>query len=85
MDDEAEGGCESPVELDLGLVLLSTDSVQLCINERLHRVDVHEVLHGYVIWVAQHFESKWFVHILVQVGQLDQDFPSASVLIFHAF
>ena len=83
MDDEAEGGGKGPVEFDFGLIFFSADPVQVRVNERLHGVDVHDVLHGFVVWVTEHLGSQGLVQVLVQVCQLEQLFPVASILLFQ--
>ena len=82
MDDEAECGCEGAVELDLGLVFLSADSVQISVNVGFHGVDINEVLHGFVVRVTEHFWGQRLVQVFVQGSQLEKLFPVASVLCF---
>ena len=41
------------------------------------------MLHGFVVWVTQHFRSQRFVQVLLQVGQLEQHFPVTGVMYFQ--
>lgn len=55
VDNVAECGGISSIELDLGLILISADLVQFIINEALHRIEIHDMSDNLVVRVAENF------------------------------
>ena len=79
IDDVAKCCCKGSIELDFRLVFLSAYSVQLFVNEALHRVDIYDLSDYLVVGVAQNIGCKWLVQVIVKFSQFEQDVPISFI------
>ena len=63
MNNETECGSQGSIELDLLDILASRSPIHFAENKCLHRVDVNEGLHEFVVRVRQNFWSQGLSHI----------------------
>jgi len=80
LDKVSKSSCYRPVILDLFHFFVPRSIIELLVNERLHGIDIAQVLGNFMVRVRQDFWGQWFIWIF-KITNIKDSLPHCLLLL----